>query len=343
MINSMRSNLLLNCFLLALTPTVFAATQYSIRPLEVLPNQVDVFALGVNDVHRVVGHITDSAGVIHAATWDASGIQLLPPLVDGRSSWAFRINNRNQIVGKAVTADGNVHAVLWDNDVIRDLGTLPGGQNSFAQDINELGVVAGSSEAAIGSHAFTWTSDSGFVGFPGSDPPHRLGVAGFNGINNDGLAVGTTYVLLEPFRASLGRPGDRVVTDISPAGRTLGMALAVNNSGTIVGYQSEANQSPQAATFRGDGTFQGLGTLGLDESWAQDVNDAGTIVGRAFSITVEGFIQRAFVYENGEMRDLLRVSNGSEDWIELFGATSINPSVAKNSRKFREWWEFLER
>jgi probable HAF family extracellular repeat protein len=324
MMNLTRSNLLLNCLLLVLMPTVIAATQYSIRPLESFSDQIDVFALGVNDSRRVAGHITDSAGLIHAAAWDANGAKLLPPLVDGRPSWAFRINNRNQIVGKAVTADGNIHAVMWDNDVIRDLGALPGGQNSFAQDINELGVVVGSSEASIGSHAFMWTPDNGFTAFPGSDPPLRLGVAGFNGINDDGLAVGTTYVLLEPFRASLGRPGDRFVTDISPPGRTLGMALAVNNGGTIVGYQADAGQSPQAAIFRGDGTFQSLGTLGLDESWAQDVNDSGTIVGRAFSITNEGFIQRAFVYENGEMRDLLRVSDGAEDWIELFGATSIN-------------------
>lgn len=312
------------CLVLASTP-LHAAARYTIQPLESHASQIDVVAGGINDQQQVVGYIIEPDGTKRAALWENKTVRLLPSLVDGAASWAFRLNNRGEIVGKAATADGSIHAVLWDGHGVHDIGALPGGKNSFASDINELGVVAGSSEAAVGSNAFTWTAADGFHSVASSDPPLRLTVAGFNGINDAGFAVGTTYYLLEPYRAAAAEANARLVTDISPPGRNVGMAMAVNNHGVIVGYQSETNAAPQAAILHGDGTFTQLGTLGLDESWAHDVNDNGTIVGRAFSFLPGGQIQpAAFVYENGQMDDLLRISANNEGWESLIEASSIN-------------------
>jgi probable HAF family extracellular repeat protein len=258
--------------------------------------------------------------------WSEGSQVLLPELADDAPfSQAYRINDAEQIVGKAGTSDGSVHATLWENRQVTDLGTISGRGDSFAADINEQGVVAGSSDAEIGMDAFTWTRDGGFVGFPGSDPPHRLAVAGFNGINDHGLMVGTTYFLLSPFHAAFAREGDSRVTELSPPGReSLGMASAVNNAGTIVGYQSGAEGSVEAAIFQEDGTFQLLGTLGLEESFALDVNQVDVIVGSAVAYGIGGqVIPKAFVYENQQMLDLLTLSDNPDGWT-LVEATAIN-------------------
>jgi probable HAF family extracellular repeat protein len=303
-----------------------AAERYHLQALPVGGDHAQSSAAGINSRGQVVGHIIDTDGHSHAVLWSEGKQVLLPELsVDAPFSQAYRINDAGQIVGKAGVSDGSVHATLWENLEVTDLGTISGHGDSFAADINEHGVVAGSSAAEIGSYAFTWTRDGGFVGFPGSDPPHRLAVAGFNGINDHGLMVGTSYFLLSPFHAAYARQGDTAVTELSPPGReSLGMAMAVNNAGTIVGYQNGPEGPIEAAIFQEDGSFDLLGTLGLEESLALDVNQFDVIVGRAYAFGVGGqLIPKAFVYEDRQMRDLLTLAGNSNGWT-LIGATSIN-------------------
>jgi probable HAF family extracellular repeat protein len=302
-----------------------AADRYSIRPLNVAADQLNVFAQGINNVGQVVGYTIDRLGSAHAVLWDQEGAHSLPSLSSRHlDTKAYRINDSGQIVGAASTDEGHSHAVYWDHTGITDIGTLPGGTNSFAADINAAGVVAGSSEAEIGQSAFSWTQE-GFVDYGNTEPPFRLAVAGFNGLNNNGLLVGTIYVLLSPYHAALAREGDRGVTDISPPGRlSVGMALAVNDAGTIVGYQNGEAGGPQAAIFHGDTTYDVLGTLGLEESWAADINESGVIVGRAFGIVAGELVHKAFVYEDAQMRDLLTLLPEESGWEELFDAAAIN-------------------
>jgi probable HAF family extracellular repeat protein len=299
---------------------------YSIRALDALPDQVNVFARGINNLGQIVGYTVDRFGNSHAMLWDNEGAHPLPTHSTQRPfAEAYRVNDSGQIAGKAATDDGRSHAVYWDRTGIIDIGTLPGGANSFAMDINESGVVAGSSEAQVGQSAFTWTQTGGLIDCGNTDPPFRLAVAGFNGINNHGLMVGTTYILLSPYHAALARQGQRVVVDISPPGRlSLGMAMAVNDAGTIVGYQNGDVGNPQAAIFHGDGAFDLLGTLDMEESWAEDVNESGVIVGRAFGIVAGELVQKAFVYEDVQMRDLLTLLPENSEWEQLFEAAAIN-------------------
>ncbi len=310
---------------------------YQLQRLADLPDQAEVHALGINRLGEVAGYVVGSDGVGHAVAWKNDRARLLTELTAAEPfSRAFRINDAGQIVGNSRTASGAVHATLWDAEGgVRDLGTLTGEGDSFAADINELGVVAGSSQGAIGQNAFTWSAATGFVDYGNTDPPHRLAVAGFNGINNRGLMVGTSYFLLSPFHAAFAREGDRHVTELSPPGRnSLGMALAVNDEGTIVGYQNGDVGGPQGAIFRENGDFELLGTLGLEESLAQDVNSSGAIVGRAYSLVPGGgLITKAFVYLDGAMHDLLELSENSENWT-LIEAAAINDGGAIVGRGF---------
>jgi probable HAF family extracellular repeat protein len=326
-VNSCRISICSICAAICIAASsVDAAELYSIRPLESAPDQVNVFAKGINNLGQVVGYTVDRAGNSRATLWTNEGAQPLPPLsLQTPYGEAYRINDAGQIAGKAATEEGPSHAVYWDREGIIDIGTLPGGTSSFAMDINATGVVAGSSEAEIGQSAFTWTRAGGLVDYGNTDPPFRLAVAGFNGINNNGLLVGTIYILLSPYHAALAREGQRGVTDISPPGRlSVGMALAVNDAGTIVGYQNGDTGNPQAAIFHGDGTFDVLGTVGMEESWAEDVNESGVIVGRAFGIVEQQLVQKAFVYEGAQMRDLLTLVPPDSGWEELFEAAAIN-------------------
>lgn len=311
---------------------VASAQQYKVTPLQSPAGSTDVFATGINNAGQMVGYTVDSNGRSHAALWDASGNHTpLPELVNanGQRSEAYRINNNGQIVGKSRFDATFDHAVIWNANQIQDIGVLPGATGgSFAQDINDQGVVAGSSRATTGQHAFTWTQSGGFKDWGSFNPGANSNIAGWNAINNNGVMAGTAYVLLSPYKATMARPTDTGPRNISPAGQfSTGMALAINDSDTIVGYQNPNSGSPHPAIFNGDGTWQDLGTLGLGEGWAEDINEDGVIVGRVMGVVDDVFVQKAFVYENGVMTDLLEALGPQargDGWSDLFHASGIN-------------------
>ena len=316
-------------------PRAGAAVQYNITPLASPAGTTDVYVTGVNNVGQMVGHTVDAGGISHAALWSPNGAHTpLQELTNatGQSSEAYRINNLGQIVGKSKFDANFVHAVVWNAGVVQDLGILPGATGgSFAQDINDQGVVAGSSNAAHGQHAFTWTPQGGMRDWGSFNSASNQNFAGWNAINNNGVMAGTAYVLFSPFKASMARPTDTQITNISPVAQfSTGMALAINDHDTIVGYQNPNSGSPHPAIFNGDGTWQDLGTLGLGEGWAEDVNENGVIVGRVFGEDQnQNFVQRAFVWENGQQHELLSLLNNNTPgvgggWTELFSASGLN-------------------
>ncbi len=312
-----------------------AAVQYNITALDSPAGTTDVYVTGVNNAGQMVGYTVDGGGVSHAALWAPNGTHTpLQELTNaaGQSSEAYRINNNGQIVGKSKFDANFVHATIWNAGVIQDIGVLPGAAGgSFAQDINDQGVVAGSSNATHGQHAFTWTPGGGMRDWGSFNPNSNTNYAGWNAISNTGVMAGTAYVLFSPFKASMARPGDTTITNISPQAQfSTGMALAINNHDVIVGYQNPNSGSPHPAIFNGDGTWQDLGTLGLGEGWAEDINDNGVIVGRVMGEDEnQNFVQRAFVYQNGQQYELLSLLNNNTPgtgggWTTLFSASGLN-------------------
>src|SRR5207237_8136437 len=122
-------------------------------------------------------------------------------------------------------------------------------------------------------HAFTWTQAGGFHDYGSDNNTSNQAIAGFNAINNTGKMGGTHYILFSPYKACIANVGDHGITNVSGPGQfSQGMVLAINDAGTVVGYQNGGSGTPHAVIFNGDGTYQDLGSLGLTDSWAEDIN-----------------------------------------------------------------------
>lgn len=292
-----------------------SAQTWQIQALDT-PAGIEGHAYGINDNGQVVGYTVDAAGDSHAVMWENGVGHELSYISGNHHSEAYRINNSGQIVGLAWTTDGFSHATYWSGNSVTDLGTL-GGTTSFANDINEAGVVVGSAYATHGSHAFTWTAGGGFVDYGSFDSNSNQMFAGFNGINNTGLLVGTGYRLFSPYHATMAHVGDTGITDISEPGQfSTSMAMGVNDAGTIVGYSNHGSGSAKAVIFNGDGTVQDLGSLGLSDSQALDINESGEIVGNVFGLNQDEseYIFHGFYYNNGVMTDLDDLIGAGSGW-----------------------------
>lgn len=177
---------------------------------------------------------------------------------------------------------GGVHAAVSYQLV--DLGDFPGGYNiSSALSINASGAVVGYGRDASGQFATLW-SDGKISAFgPVS------GIA--NAINDNGVIVGTSGTT--GFVAVNGS-----VTNLSdvPGGTTSSIASSINNSGQIAGYSSGtttgSSSANRATIWNSDGSVaQVLGTLGnaaTGASYANDINNSGTVVGFSSAVSADG-------------------------------------------------------
>jgi probable HAF family extracellular repeat protein len=189
------------------------------------------------------------------------------------------INESGQVVGTSM-AGGVPRAMLWSlSEAAQDLGTL-GGTSSWAYAINESGQVVGASLTSTGSrHAFLWTPGQGMQD------------------------LGTL------------------------PGGTSSTARGINDLGQVVGESKVPRPQPdprepetQAFLWTPGQGMHDLGALGpsLNSSIAFDINNAGHVVGRAFSSdrlilppTDPEYFSRAFLWAPGQgMQDLGDLGGG---------------------------------
>jgi probable HAF family extracellular repeat protein len=194
---------------------------------------------------------------------------------------------------------------------ITDLGTL-GGKNSYATGINNLGQLVGTSEMADFIANTDAPVEHAFF-FDGS--LHDIGVAA-NRINL-GYAINSAgHIAGETEHTAFIYDGLFRFVTLNPCCSSV--AVGINDSDTIVGSAYLPDHKQQA--FRFDGTFQFLGTLGGNDSYAHAINKLGVIIGTSDTAEIAGGgyqIQRAFIYD-GSLRPIPGAEQGESS------ATGIN-------------------
>ena len=236
------------------------------------------------------------------------------------------LNNRGQITGRAYTGG----AVIYNNANYIHLDITSG--YSIASSINDNGVITG----------YFSNANSDLVGFIykngvfsvieslGNDNTYA------RHINNNDQVIGD-YIQGNQSFAFLYENGEMKnigVLEDNPLGAgsiefpASSEVAAMNDNGQIVGSSAVSSEFlsgySQHAFLYENNTMTDLGTFGgeFEGSRARDINNNGTIVGFAENIDLE---HRAFLYENGELKDLCVLVNCiSNGWSYLSDAISIN-------------------
>ena len=287
---------------------------------------------------------------------------LATPGLGGQNSVVYGVNEGGQAVGQAETSTPDPNgedfcgfkalgqpaagttclAFLWQYAVMMPLPTL-GGSNGTAQQVNRSGTIAGFAESTTVDPKCPAPQKLQFKPVIWQDgeiqelPTFSGDLEGASfGINNSGQVVGAsghcaplsmfTGLYMQPLHALLWETG--AVTDLGSLGGTGEgngiFAHAINNEGQVVGYSDlRGNASFHAFLWTRATGMQDLGTLSGDlNSLANALNDAGDVVGVSLDAN---FNPRAFLWENGTMRDLNALIPADSP-LQLLLACGINSS-----------------
>jgi probable HAF family extracellular repeat protein len=312
--------------------------QWKITDLGTDPGDTFSDASAINRAGQIVGN----SGV-HAVMF-AGGF--FPPTVLGMlgdSTFARDINDAqlsgdpqaNQVVG-AIFVGNNSHAFVWDPGAgMRDLNAILnpnvgfGGGNSEANAINSSSMVVGAAERADGTRrAFLFDAGAMREPFDLSTAlqPSPVGGSEALDVNDAGQVVG--WLQATGAGPSMGflYQNNGETTNLGPLGA--GQVTTVNGRGQVAGLTSALDQhafffDPQAMANLVD-----LGTLGGNFSQANDINDAGQVVGWADTQPRSGGSdtgnRHAFIWSpGGAIQDLNTVA-ADASWVltEATGMTS---------------------
>ncbi len=227
-------------------------------------------ARAVNAAGVIAGSSELASGNVHAYRYTNGTMTDLGTL-GGERSEAWSVNDAGQVVGYAERADGLPRAFVHDGQSMTELPTL-GGDRGYAMSISDSGSIAGNAETSDGfTHAALWTA-GGIVDLHGDFQDQSWAYD----VNDFGQVVGEwddtayrydngTYVPLGTFGGNSTQP------------------MALNNFGDVVGGSEYSNGDYGAFVYR-DGQLIDLSRAIPTDSgwvldWANDIDDAGRIVG----------------------------------------------------------------
>ncbi|MDZ4820647.1 MAG: PEP-CTERM sorting domain-containing protein [Planctomycetota bacterium] len=270
-------------------------------------------AVAINDTGTVAGFGVHFSGndfiQTSALRWDAG--TTVPTLLGGLglntyglpSGSVRSMNSSGTIAGLSEMYIGGheigTRAVRWDPSgteaiELGNIGTHSSGYTrAQAEAINDAGTIVGSSEKYINNLGSGWRPvrwDAGStvaveLGVLGPSDGNSHGRATF--INQTGIIVGEVYNGSGRQRAVRWDAGSTVAIELGllsifPPSSATSTPYGINASGTIVGSASASNMGGRAIRWDAGSTVAvELPALGGQSSQAQDINDAGLIVGRA--------------------------------------------------------------
>ena len=295
--------------LLAMPGDALAAPGYTFMNLGTLGG-VYSKAWSINDNGAIVGESTLLGNsTSHAFLYDAGSMQRIGNWSNDSS--ATSINNLGHIVGNYPLNRVASKGFIYDGTTFTTVGNNGSAGIVQMYDINE-------SDTAVG----LWNINSKYW-YDGTvhliteratainDPGYYTGYAGYS----DG-----TYAFYKSTTS-----GDIVYLD--QTGWQTGSScnargMDINNANLVVGYATAADGTTHAFRSTAGNLMDDLGTLGAGEnSYADEVNEAGQIVGKA---TIGGQTH-AFLYTDETMLDLNSFLPPGSGWT-LTEATSINES-----------------
>lgn len=224
------------------------------------------------------------------------------------------VNRLGVAVGSGGEANGGRQGMIWRDGVAELMpfvdanGTVL--QNAAASDINDAGTVIGNAGTAYGQNGYVYADDT-ITLLRGLTPGAAFERTLARSINGSGQVAGY---------ASFGNTGNgrsAVVWQGGVANVLTGLgerseAFGINDLGQSVGYSQ--NDAGYSDAFVNDGTTSTLlPTLtGSVDARAQDVNDAGLIVGSSAPDGGEGI---ATLWRNGAAYDLnALIGPTATDW-----------------------------
>jgi probable HAF family extracellular repeat protein len=290
---------------------------------------------------RAVGFGVFGSNGTRPAYWDAAGSHELPLLVGDDEGLAVEVNGTGTIVGVSVDYEQqwqltliHEHPVVWKNGQALDLRTLVTGGDPLelltCTAVYAQGRIIGRArELPPGNGGRAFLFDNGIVTDLGDLNPTGYGGSEAHAFGAHGEIVGASTAPTSFTHAVRWKNG--VISDLHDFAQMPGRnshAYAINANGVIVGsgdFGADFLDYETGALWK-NGVITNLGSLAPGQYWQQafafGINLQEQVVGATNLPNGEA---RAFLWQNGVMRDLTALLAPAAGWI-LTSAEDIDDS-----------------